>query len=93
MLCQLLEEEEVDVPVTKESAKEAAKMDTDEAPSDATPTGSNDADVNMQDLKAAADASGVENGASESGDKPTQMETDAKVSFPLHCGACWIFLY
>ncbi|KAJ6706343.1 HEAT SHOCK 70 KDA PROTEIN 14 [Salix purpurea] len=77
----LLEEEEVEVPVVKEPAKEPAKMDTDEAPSDAATTGPNEADVNMQDAKAAADASGVENGVPES-DKPAQMETDIKVEAP-----------
>jgi heat shock protein 4 len=54
-------------------------MDTDESLSDATTTGPNEADDNMQDEKAAADASGTENGVPES-DKPTQMETDTKVS-------------
>ncbi|CAK7356663.1 unnamed protein product [Dovyalis caffra] len=75
----LLEEEEVEVPVTKEPAKEPAKMDTDEVPSEAATTGPNEADANMDDAKAGADASGVENGVPES-DKPTQMETDTKVS-------------
>ncbi|KAG8643545.1 heat shock 70 kDa protein 15 [Manihot esculenta] len=78
----LLEEEEVEVPVTKEPAKEATKMDTDEAPSDAAPPNSNVSDVNMQDVKGTADASGVENGVPESGDKPTQMETETKVEAP-----------
>lgn len=72
----LLEEEEVEVPVTKEVEKEAAKMETDEAPSDAAPPSSNETDVNMQDAKGTADAPGGENGVPESGDKPTQMETD-----------------
>lgn len=74
-----MEEEEVEVPVVKEPAKEPTKMDTDESLSDATTTGPNEADDNMQDEKAAADASGTENGVPES-DKPTQMETDTKVS-------------
>ncbi|KAI5594016.1 hypothetical protein POPTR_003G055800v4 [Populus trichocarpa] len=77
----LLEEEEVEVPVVKEPAKEPTKMDTDESLSDATTTGPNEADDNMQDEKAAADASGTENGVPES-DKPTQMETDTKVEAP-----------
>lgn len=77
----LLEEEEVEVPVVKEPAKEPTKMDTDESLSDATTTGPNEADDNMQDEKAAADASGAENGVPES-DKPTQMETDTKVEAP-----------
>lgn len=72
----LLEEEEVEVPVTKEPEKEAAKMETDEVPSDAAPPSSSETDVNMQDAKGTADAPGAENGVPESGDKPTQMETD-----------------
>ncbi|KAF9690031.1 hypothetical protein SADUNF_Sadunf01G0153600 [Salix dunnii] len=77
----LLEEEEVEVPVTKEPSKEPAKMDTDEVPSDAATKGPNEADANMEEAKSAADASGVENGAPEA-DKPTQMETDTKVEAP-----------
>lgn len=72
----LLEEEEVEVPVTKEPEKEAAKMETDEVPSDATPPSSSETDVNMHDAKGTADAPGAENGVPESGEKPTQMETD-----------------
>lgn len=78
----LLEEEEVEVPVTKEPEKEAAKMETDEVPSDTAPPSSSETDVNMQDAKGTADAQGTtdapgaENGVPESGDKPTQMETD-----------------
>jgi heat shock protein 4 len=79
-LFQLLEEEEVEVPVSKEPAKEDAKMDTDEAPSDAAPASSNEADVNMQDAKGTADGSVAENGIPDLGDKPAQMETDVKVS-------------
>ncbi|CAL5439826.1 unnamed protein product [Camellia sinensis] len=75
----LLEEEEVDVPLVKEPTKEATKMDTDEAPSDAAPSAS-ETDVNMQDAK--ADAPRAENGVPESGDNPVQMETDAKVEAP-----------
>ncbi|KAL4589187.1 hypothetical protein LXL04_002092 [Taraxacum kok-saghyz] len=60
---QLIEEEEVDVPVTK--------MDTDKTPADVAST--NESDINMQD------ASVAENGASETGDNTVQMETDAKV--------------
>ena len=78
---QLLEEEEVEVPIVKEPAKDAAKMETDEAPNDSTPSATEN-DINMQDAK--ADASGPENGVPESGDKPVQMETDAKVS-KKHC--------
>ncbi|KAJ6700878.1 HEAT SHOCK 70 KDA PROTEIN 14 [Salix koriyanagi] len=77
----LLEEEEVEVPVTKEPSREPAKMDTDEVPSDAATKGPNEADANMEEAKSAADASGVENGVPEA-DKPTQMETDTKVEAP-----------
>ncbi|KAH9666141.1 Heat shock 70 kDa protein 14 [Citrus sinensis] len=52
----LLEEEEVEVPVTKEPEKEAAKMETDEVPSDTAPPSSSETDVNMQDAKGTADA-------------------------------------
>ena len=85
MCFQLLEEEEVEVPVSKEPAKEDTKMETDEAPSDTAAPSANETDVNMQDAKGTADAAGVENGVPESGDKPVQMETDTKVSdFCLH---------
>lgn len=63
---QLLEEEEVEVPVTEQ-------MDTDKA--------SGETDVNMQDAKEPSDAAGADNGVPESADKPVQMETDAKVNF------------
>lgn len=69
---QLLEEEEVEVPVSKESDKEPAKMETDEVPAL-----SSTADVNMQDSKA-------ENGVPESEDNPVQMETDAKVTLQYY---------
>ncbi|XP_062089412.1 heat shock 70 kDa protein 14-like [Humulus lupulus] len=78
----LLEEEEVEVPVSKEAPKEANKMETDEASSDTVPPSSTEADVNMQDAKGTTDASGAENGVPESGDKPVQMETDTKVDAP-----------
>ncbi|KAL3631864.1 hypothetical protein CASFOL_024848 [Castilleja foliolosa] len=68
----LLEEEEVEVPVVKETAKEATKMETDETPAAPTET-----DVNMQDAK--TDAPGAENGVPGSGDKTAPMETDAKI--------------
>uniref|UniRef100_A0A2P2MNV3 Uncharacterized protein MANES_04G123400 n=1 Tax=Rhizophora mucronata TaxID=61149 RepID=A0A2P2MNV3_RHIMU len=77
----LLEEEEIEVPVMKETSKEATKMDSDEAPSGAT-LSSDEVDVNMQEAKATADAPGADNGVQESGDKPTQMETDAKAEAP-----------
>ncbi|CAN1836434.1 Heat shock 70 kDa protein 14 [Linum perenne] len=68
----LLEEEEVEVPVSKEPT---TKMDTDNA-SDAVPPSASEADVNPQD------GTGAENGVSDSGDKPTQMETDSKADAP-----------
>ncbi|CAN0878272.1 Heat shock 70 kDa protein 14 [Linum grandiflorum] len=70
----LLEEEEIEVPVSKEPT---TKMDTDENPSDAVPPSGNEADVNPQ-----GDATGAENGVPESGEKPTQMETDSKAEAP-----------
>ena len=80
-----MEEEEVEVPVSKEPAKEDTKMETDEAPSDTAAPSANETDVNMQDAKGTADAAGVENGVPESGDKHVQMETDTKVSdFCVH---------
>ncbi|KAI8019066.1 Heat shock 70 kDa protein 15 [Camellia lanceoleosa] len=78
----LLEEEEVEVPVVKEPAKEANKMETDEAPSDTTPSATTESDVNMQDAKGDTDVPGAENGIPESGEKPVQMETDAKAEAP-----------
>ncbi|MBA0557934.1 hypothetical protein Golob_014976 [Gossypium lobatum] len=78
----LLEEEEVEVPVSKEPAKEDAKMETDEKPNDTSAPGANETDVNMQDAKGTAEAAGVENGVPQSGDKPVQMETDTKVEAP-----------
>ncbi|KAL8537586.1 hypothetical protein ACS0TY_012634 [Phlomoides rotata] len=76
----LLEEEEGEVPVVKESEKGSTKMETDELPIDPAPPSTTEADVNMQDSK--PDGAGVENGIPESGDKPVQMETDAKVEAP-----------
>ncbi|TKY48147.1 Heat shock 70 kDa protein 15 [Spatholobus suberectus] len=81
----LLEEEEVEVLVSKEPAGENTKMETDEAPADAAaPPSTNDNDVNMQDAnaKATTDAPGAENGIPETGDKPVQMDTDTKVEAP-----------
>ncbi|RDX67062.1 Heat shock 70 kDa protein 14, partial [Mucuna pruriens] len=78
----LVEEEEIEVPVSKESAGENTKMETDEAP--VAPPSTSDNDVNMQDAnaKATADAPGAENGTPETGDKPMQMDTDTKVEAP-----------
>uniref|UniRef100_A0A803LNB5 Uncharacterized protein n=1 Tax=Chenopodium quinoa TaxID=63459 RepID=A0A803LNB5_CHEQI len=70
----LLEEEEVEVPVVKETTK----MDTDDT---ANETHVGEADVNMQDAKGAAEATAAENGTPEAtaaDDKPVQMDTDAK---------------
>jgi len=80
---KLLEEEEIEVPVSKEPAGENTKMETDEAAADtATPPRTNDNDVNMQDANAnaSADVPGAENGTAEAGDKPVQMDTDTKVN-------------
>lgn len=78
---QLLEEEEAEIPVNKEPSKESTKMETDDVPSDGAAPSSAEGDVNMQDVKGAAEASGAENGVPESTDKPAQMETDTKVGF------------
>ncbi|KAL8223659.1 hypothetical protein R6Q57_019134 [Mikania cordata] len=67
---QLIEEEEVDVQVTKEPSKETTNMDLDKTPADVPIT--NGTDVNMQD------ASVAENGVPSTGDNPAPMETDAK---------------
>ncbi|CAJ1955198.1 unnamed protein product [Sphenostylis stenocarpa] len=80
----LLEEEEIEVPVSKESAEDT-KMETDEAPADTpAPPSTNDNDVNMQDANANAgsDVPGAENGIPEAGDKPVQMDTDTKAEAP-----------
>ncbi|ERN03917.1 heat shock 70 kDa protein 14 [Amborella trichopoda] len=80
----LLEEEEVEVPVSPvkepvKETKEATKMETDDVPSESGPPPSDENEVNMADAKPAGDApGGPENGIPESGDKPVQMETDAK---------------
>ncbi|XP_019455356.1 PREDICTED: heat shock 70 kDa protein 15-like isoform X3 [Lupinus angustifolius] len=82
-LATMLEEEEVEVPVSKESAAENTKMDTDGAPTNAAvPPTFNDSDVNMQDAKASDDTPGVENGTFDSGDKPVQTDSDTKVQAP-----------
>ncbi|XP_076945364.1 heat shock 70 kDa protein 15-like [Bidens hawaiensis] len=67
---QLIEEEEVEVPVTNEPSK----MDVDKAQAEVAST--NEGDVNMQDAPV------TENGGQETGDAPVQMETDAKVEAP-----------
>ncbi|CAA2995293.1 Hypothetical predicted protein [Olea europaea subsp. europaea] len=50
-LNQLLEEEEVEVLVVKESAKEPAKMETDEASLDPAPSSTTETNISMQDAK------------------------------------------
>ncbi|KAK1416833.1 hypothetical protein QVD17_25950 [Tagetes erecta] len=67
---QLIEEEEVEVPVSKEPST----MDIDKATADVAST--NETDVNMQDAPVS------ENGSQETGDNPVQMEADAKVEAP-----------
>ncbi|KZV40816.1 heat shock 70 kDa protein 15-like [Dorcoceras hygrometricum] len=76
----LLEEEEIEVPVVKESAKDPEKMETDEVQTDTATSSNPDTDVNMQDAK--TDVPEAENGVPETGDKPSQMETDKKVEAP-----------
>ncbi|KAH7547302.1 hypothetical protein FEM48_Zijuj01G0295300 [Ziziphus jujuba var. spinosa] len=78
----LLEEEEVEVPVSKEPPREPTKMETDETPNDAIPPSSSESDVNMQEAKGTTDAPGAENGVPESGDKPVRVETDNKAEVP-----------
>ncbi|KAL2332389.1 hypothetical protein Fmac_019970 [Flemingia macrophylla] len=88
----LVEEEEIEVPVSKEAPVENTKMETDETPAGATaPPSSNDNDVNMQDAdaKTTADASGAENGTPETGDKPVQMDTDAKLELQNSSAPPW----
>lgn len=96
-LFQLLEEEEIEVPVSivKEPTKEETRMDTDEVPNDGVPassTSAGDNDANMQDdIGTAVPAAGVENGVPESADKPVQMETDTKVCLSNHyIMSCWL---
>lgn len=84
----MIEEEEVELPVTpaKENAneeKEVVAMETDDGQSNGVSGVDENADVNMQEAKSAAEqaATGAtsENGVPESDDKTAQMETDAKV--------------
>ncbi|CAI9773628.1 unnamed protein product [Fraxinus pennsylvanica] len=73
----LLEEEKVEVPIVKESAKELTKMETDEAAVDPAHSSTTETDINMQDAKGSAEVPGAENGVPDVGDKLSQMETDA----------------
>ncbi|CAA7025789.1 unnamed protein product [Microthlaspi erraticum] len=75
----LLEEDEVEVPVSKEQSEETTKIGAEKASAEAT-TASGDSDVNMQDAKETSDAAGTVNGAPA--DKPVQMETDSKAEAP-----------
>lgn len=88
----MLEDEEVEVPVsaTKEPPKESTKMDADEATNNSV----TENDVNMEDAKSTTDA-GIENGATASGEKPVQMETDAKVCnyLTIDCGFSSILIF
>lgn len=87
----MIEEDGTEVPVSavNESAREDVKMDTDEPKNKSNIA---ESDVGMEDVKSNAEASvsEVENGATETEDKPVQMETDTKVCklFSL----AWIFL-
>jgi heat shock protein 4 len=76
---QMLEEEDVEVPVSSvnEASKDATKMDTDDAPSDP----SSGTDVNMQEPRSADTTEGAaaSNGAQDPEEKSVPMETDAKV--------------
>uniref|UniRef100_A0A161ZRT2 Uncharacterized protein n=1 Tax=Daucus carota subsp. sativus TaxID=79200 RepID=A0A161ZRT2_DAUCS len=70
-------EEDVEIPVVKETAK----MDADESPPVPAPSSGAENDVDMEDAKStAANAPGSANGAQ--GDVPVQMETESKVEVP-----------
>jgi heat shock 70kDa protein 4 len=80
---QMLEEENVEVPVSaaNEVPKDATKMDTDAPSEPASGT-----DVNMQDPKsteAAEGAPAAENGGQDAEEKSVPMDTDAKVRSAL----------
>ncbi|KAH9305843.1 hypothetical protein KI387_010247, partial [Taxus chinensis] len=83
----MIEEEEVEVPVTtaKENVKEergTIAMETDDGQSNGVPEVGDNVDVNMQETKNSSEHSSAgttsENGASEMEDKTAQMETKAK---------------
>lgn len=78
---QMLEEEEVEVPVssTSDVPKDATRMETDDAPQD--PASS--AGDHMQEPKGAADPAegAAENGGQDSEEKTVPMDTDTKVLF------------
>ncbi|KAH9331100.1 hypothetical protein KI387_003208 [Taxus chinensis] len=84
----MIEEEEVEVPVTtaKENVKEekvTVAMETDDGQSNGVPEVGENVDINMQETKNSSEQSSAgttsENGASEMEDKTAQMETEAKV--------------
>uniref|UniRef100_A0A0D6QZA2 Uncharacterized protein n=1 Tax=Araucaria cunninghamii TaxID=56994 RepID=A0A0D6QZA2_ARACU len=86
----MIEEEEVEVPVTpiKDTSNEdkgTVAMETDDGQTNGVPAAEENADVNMHDDKSTAEppstgTTGAENGAPETEDKvAAQMETDAKV--------------
>uniref|UniRef100_A0A0C9S4G3 TSA: Wollemia nobilis Ref_Wollemi_Transcript_13942_3262 transcribed RNA sequence n=1 Tax=Wollemia nobilis TaxID=56998 RepID=A0A0C9S4G3_9CONI len=90
MSATMIEEEEVEVPVTtvKDTPKEdkgTVAMETDDGQTNGVPAAEENADVNMHDDKSTAEppstgTTGAENGAPETEDKvAAQMETDAKV--------------
>ena len=76
----MLEEEEVEVPVSAavEPPKESTKMDMGELTNEVSKT---ETDVKMEDSKNAANNSSgeVDTAVPESDEKPAQMETDNKV--------------
>ncbi|EPS57643.1 hypothetical protein M569_17174, partial [Genlisea aurea] len=76
----LLEEEEVEVPVVKESDVGSTQMETDEVQAASAPSGFTGIDLNMHD--GTADGPAAENGAPQSDEKPVPMETDSKVEAP-----------
>ncbi|KAG9131157.1 hypothetical protein Leryth_020144 [Lithospermum erythrorhizon] len=76
----LLEEEEVEVPVSDEPAKEGRKMEIHDAPADSVPNGT-EADANMQDADGVGSVS-EKGSVPVSGEIPVQMEMDSKVEAP-----------
>lgn len=84
----MLEEEEVEVPVSSEPPKESEKMDTEEATSESSK------DVTMEEAKRSShNAAGeVDNGVPESEQKSVQMEMDNKVCISIFAGleACLV---
>ncbi|THU45311.1 hypothetical protein C4D60_Mb02t16500 [Musa balbisiana] len=79
----MLEEEEVDVPVSSatELTMEATNMDMDEATNDSSKT---ENDINTQEARGSVGnySGGIENGTSEIEENAVRMETDTKVEVP-----------